>query len=367
MFILDDLEGFCALCVPMQLTYRRLDLQLAHRWTIASSFGPGGSGGTTIFGSVVVELRDKDGLLGLGEAAPSNRYKETPDSILTFLKQVDANRLSFTDVSGSMAYLDTIAPGNFGPKCALNIALLDGAARLAGKPVYDFLGLGFRENKHITSFSIGIASPEDIKEKVAKALHYPVLKLKVGSPQDRENLAALRSVSPTKTVRVDGNEAWKTKEEALRQIEWIAQDPNIEFIEQPMPASTDPADMRWLKDRSPLPLMADESYKSIADLPIAAECFHYVNVKLVKAGGITPSFEALQAARKAGLKTMIGCMIETSIQITAAAHLAELTDYLDIDGNLLITNDSYLGATAVDGKVSFAHTPEAIGLRVRAR
>lgn len=350
----------------MELTYRRLDLQLTHRWTIASSYGPGGGGGTSTYGSVIVELRDTQGVTGLGEAAPSNRYKETPDSIIDFLKRVDAQRLTFADVPGSMAYLETIAPGNFAPKCALNIALLDGAARAAGKPVYDFLGLGFTENKHVTSFSIGIASPDEIRRKVLEAANYPVLKLKVGSLEDRENIAALRSAAPSKTVRVDGNEAWKTKEEALRNIEWLAQDPHIEFIEQPMPAGTAREDLRWLKERSPLPLMADESYKSAADIEFCAECYHYVNVKLVKAGGISPSYEALKAARKVGMKTMIGCMIETSIQITAAAHLAELTDYLDIDGNLLITGDPYQGATAVNGNVSFAKTREEIGLRVRA-
>ncbi len=351
----------------MELTCRRLDLQLTHRWTIASSYGPGGGGGTSTYGSVIVELRDTQGVTGLGEAAPSNRYKETPDSIIDFLKRVDAQRLTFADVPGSMAYLETIAPGNFAPKCALNIALLDGAARLAGKPVYNFLGLGFTENKHVTSFSIGIATPDEIRRKVLEAANYPVLKLKVGSLEDRENIAALRSAAPEKTVRVDGNEAWKTKEEALRNIEWLAQDPHIEFIEQPMPAGTAREDLRWLKERSPLPLMADESYKSDADIDLCAECYHYVNVKLVKAGGISPSYEALKAARKAGMKTMIGCMIETSIQITAAAHLAELTDYLDIDGNLLITGDPYLGATAVNGKVSFAKTEETLGLRVKAK
>jgi L-Ala-D/L-Glu epimerase len=349
----------------MQLTHRRLDLQLTHRWTIASSYGPGGSGGTSTYGSVIVELLDRDGVTGLGEAAPSNRYQETPDSIIEFLKRVDATRLTFADVPGSMAYLDSIAPGNFAPKCALNIALLDGAARLAGKPVYDFLGLGFTENKHVTSFSIGIAAPDEIRRKVLEAANYPVLKLKVGSLEDRENIAALRSAAPSKTVRVDGNEAWKTKEEALRNIEWLAQDPHIEFIEQPMPAGTTREDLRWLKERSPLPLMSDESYKSAADIDLCAECYHYVNVKLVKAGGISPSYEALKAARKAGMKTMIGCMIETSIQITAAAHLAELTDYLDIDGNLLITGDPYRGATAVNGEVSFAETAETVGLRVK--
>lgn len=351
----------------MQMTFRRLDLQLAHKWTIASSYGPGGSGGTRLSPTVVLELTDAQGIIGLGEAAPSNRYKESPETIREFLQQVDVRQLSFDDISGSMAYLETLSPGDFAPKCALNIALLDGAAQKAGQAVYDYLKLGFTEDRHVSSFSIGIASPEDVRAKTTAAQNYPILKLKVGSPMDRENLTALREVSPKKTVRVDGNEAWKTKEEALRNIEWLAQDPHIEFIEQPMPAGTAREDLRWLKERSPLPLMADESYKSAADIELCAECYHYVNVKLVKAGGISPSYEALKAARQAGMKTMIGCMIETSIQITAAAHLAELTDYLDIDGNLLITGDPYLGATAVNGKVSFAETEERLGLRVRAK
>ncbi|MEQ1785336.1 MAG: enolase C-terminal domain-like protein, partial [Hyphomonadaceae bacterium] len=122
-----------------------------------------------------------------------------------------------------------------------------------------------------------------------------------------------------------------------------------------------------LKERSPLPIMGDESYKSAADIGLCADCYHAVNVKLVKTGGISGAYDALQAARKAGLKTMIGCMIESSVLITAAAHLAALTDYLDIDGNLLITNDPYLGATGERGMMSFAQTPEKLGLRVSAR
>jgi L-Ala-D/L-Glu epimerase len=351
----------------MQLRFWRAELALAHRWTIASGLGAGGGGGTTTFKVVFTELRDADGVTGIGEAAPSTRYAENSDSTVAFLEQVDARRLSFTDVPGSMAYLDTVAPGNYAPKCALNIALLDGAARKAGQAIYDHLGLGFTEGRHVTSFSIGIASPDEIRAKVREAESYPVLKLKVGSPNDRQNLAALREAAPTKTVRVDGNEAWKTKEEALRHIEWLAQDPHIEFIEQPMPADSAPADIRWLKERTPLPIMGDESYKSAADVNLCADCYHSVNVKLVKTGGISGAYEALQAARKAGLKTMIGCMIESSVLITAAAHLAALTDYLDIDGNLLITNDPYLGATGERGLISFAKTPEKLGLRVRAR
>ena len=150
-------------------------------------------------------------------------------------------------------------------------------------------------------------------------------------------------------------------------IEWCAKDGHIQFIEQPMPRDTSAKDMLWLKERSPLPLFADESYHTIKDVPYCAECFHGVNVKLVKTGGVSIAYEALQAARKAGLKTMLGCMIETSVLISAAAHLAELTDYLDIDGNLLITNDPYLGVTAEKGMLSFANAPEKIGLRVTKR
>ena len=196
---------------------------------------------------------------------------------------------------------------------------------------------------------------------------FPILKLKVGGPSDAANLAAVREIAPTKTIRVDANEAWKTKDEALRQIEWLARDPHIEFIEQPMPASSAPEDFAWLKERSPMPIMADESYLNAADLPRCAGCFHAVNVKLCKTGGVTRGFEALAAARKAGLKTMLGCMIESSILTAAGAHLAELTDYLDLDGNLLITNDPFAGVTSELGMMSFASAVEPFGLRVRGR
>jgi L-Ala-D/L-Glu epimerase len=245
--------------------------------------------------------------------------------------------------------------------------LLDGAAKRAGKPLHDFLGLNFAEGKHVTSFTIGIDSPEMIRRKVTEAEPFPILKIKVGGPNDEANLAAVRQVAPTKWLRLDANEGWRTKEEALRNIERIARDPHIEFIEQPMPATSAPADVTWLKDRSPLPIMADESYLNADDLPRVADCFHSVNVKLCKTGGVSRGFEALSAARKAGLKTMLGCMIESSILTSAGAHLAALTDYLDLDGNLLITNDPYAGVTSERGVMSFAGVAEKIGLRVRPR
>ena len=334
-------------------------LLLANPWKIASSKGSG------THNVVIAKLTDASGLTGLGECAPSSLYGESVAGVLEFCTRFDASRLSFSDIAGSMDYLATLPGIPVAAKCLLNIALLDGAAKQAGKPIYDFLGLGFRENHHITSFSIGIDTPEIVARKVADAAPYPVIKLKVGDPRDKENFAALRSVAPEKPVRVDANEGWKTKEHALQMLEWlVATDSKIQFVEQPMPRTTSVADLVWLKARSPLPLYADESCHTVKDIAHCAECYHGVNVKLVKTGGISMAFDTLQAARKAGLKTMIGCMIETSVLITAAAHLAELADHLDIDGNLLTTNDPFLGVTAEKGILSFASAKEKTGLRV---
>ncbi len=345
----------------VKLTYTRLDLQLAHTWTIARGSG------TNVYKVIVVELVGADGTVGRGEAAPSSRYKESVDTVEAFLKKVDARGLTFSDVEGSMTYLDTLSPHDMTAKCALNIALLDGAAKKAKQPIYDYLGLGFRDNHHLTSFTIGIDKPDVIRKKVIEADGYPVLKVKVGVADDKVNLQALREVAPAKTIRVDANEGWKTKEQALEMIQWLAADGHVQYVEQPMPAATPVKDWAWLKQRSPLPIFGDESYHLAKDVSVAAECFHGVNVKLVKTGGISAGYEALSAARKAGLKTMIGCMIETSILISAAAHLAELCDFLDVDGNVLITNDPYLGVTAEKGLLSFAATPEKTGLRVVPR
>lgn len=349
----------------MILTARPYELLLANPWKIASSKSSNGSG---THRTVIVELTDADGVKAIGEAAPSSLYGESADGLLKFLAQLDAARLSFTDIPGSMNFLESIPGIPWAAKCALNLALVDGAAKRAGQPVHDFFGLGFREQHHVTSFSIGIDAPDIIHKKVLDAAVYPVLKLKVGAAQDRENFAALRSAAPDKPVRVDANEGWKTKEEALRMLEWlVATDKNIQFVEQPMPRDASAADLTWLKERSPLPVFADESCHTVKDIPRCAECFHGVNVKLVKTGGVSMAYETLQAARKAGLQTMIGCMIETSVLISAAAHLAELADYLDVDGNLLITNDPFAGVTAEKGIVSFAQTKGKFGLQVTLR
>lgn len=350
----------------VEAIFKTVELRLTHPWAIARGLAPDGRGGSELCPVVVLELRDGEGWRGLGEASPSRRYGESVETVREFLRWIEPRRLSAADIEGSMGYLDGIRPGNQAAKGAVNLALCDLAARRAGLPLCDHLGLGFSEGKHLTSFSIGIDAPEAIRRKALAAEAYPILKLKLGGPRDRENLAALRQVSPNKPIRVDANEAWKDKEAALRQIEWLAEAAQpIQFVEQPMPADCDPREHAWLKARSPIPVMADESYMDARDVAACADGFHAVNVKLIKTAGVSGAVKALRAARRAGLQTMIGCMIETSILISAAAHLAELSDYLDLDGNLLITNDPYHGATASHGAVSFAQAPEPIGLRVR--
>jgi len=331
---------------------------MTDRWTLART-----AGATTAM-VVIVRLIDADDICGFGEAAPVARYHESVKSVEDFLGRIDPARLSFSDIEGSIQYFNALSNGDMSAKCAVSAALFDGAGKRAGKPVHDLLGLGFHEGRHLTSFTIGIDAPETIHRKVEAAAPFPIIKMKVGGADDETCLRKLREVAPTKQLRLDANEGWSTKERALERIEFFARDCRIDFIEQPMPASTRIEDWIWLKKRSPLPLFADESYHVANDLEKIVEGFHGVNVKLVKAGGIDAAAAALQAARRAGLKTMLGCMIETSILISAGAHLAELCDYLDLDGNLLVTNDPYEGVTAKNGVLSFAASREMSGLRV---
>ena len=345
----------------VKLKFENLDLQLAHEWTIARTRG------TRVVRVVIVKLKDSNGICGFGEAAPVARYNESSETVEAFLAKIDPDQLSFRDITASERYLCSLPQPSMPALCAVNAALLDGAAKYARKPIYDFMGLGFRERQHMTSLTIGIDRPDVIRQKVVAASGFPVLKMKVGVAADKDNLRALRDVAPTTPVRVDANEGWTTKERALNMIEWLANDGKIQFVEQPMPASTSVKNWIWLKQRSPLPIFGDESYHQADDAERAAECFHGVNVKLVKCGGIAAAADALRAARRCGLKTMLGCMIETSILISAAAHLAELSDYLDLDGNLLVTNDPYCGVSAENGMLSFQKTSEAFGLRVTAK
>lgn len=345
----------------MQLRFELIVLNLCDGWTTARTRGG------RVARTVIVTLTDEDGTVGLGEAAPISRYGESVDSAAAFLEQVDAARLHVGDVSGSMVHLDSVAAGESAAKSAVNCALLDLAAQRADQPLHAFLGLDFHNADHLTSFSIGIDTPGNIERKVEAVSEFPLLKIKLGADHDEEIVAAVRRVAPEKTIRVDANEGWTTREQALDRIEHLAVSGPVEFVEQPMPADAPADDLHWLKERSPLPLFADESFHTVADVEKCAGCFHGVNVKLSKTAGITGAMNALTAARSAGLKTMIGCMVESSVGITAAAHLASLADYLDLDGNLLIENDPFEGVRVERGMLLFSPASQRTGLKVQRR
>jgi L-Ala-D/L-Glu epimerase len=345
----------------VKLSHQVVDLRLALPWAIARTTEPGGLRRSQV---VHVILHDEvQGVTGHGEAAPISRYGESVASVEAFLERVDAALLSLDEYERSAALIEAIAPGELAAKCAVEMALLDAAAKRAGQPVWELLQLPPPGARAI-SYTIGIGSVQQVREQVRRGEPFPVLKLKLGGPDDRAAFHALRELAPTKTVWVDANEGWRDREQALRMIEWLARDPHVELIEQPLPAGQPEADHRWLFERSPLPVLADESCHRSAEVARVVGCFHGINVKLMKTGGLLEAKRTLRRARALGLRTMLGCMIESSLGIAAAFHLAGLADYLDLDSHLLLANDPFTGLTLHDGALQFAAASPMPGLGV---
>ena len=244
-------------------------------------------------------------------------------------------------------------PGQYAAKAAVDIALHDWAGQKLGTPVYRLFGLDPSDTP-VTTFSIGIDTPEVTREKVREAAPFPVLKIKVGLDTDEPTLEAVRSVTK-KPLRVDANEGWKDKDLALRRIKWL-ETQNVELIEQPMPAAM-LDEQRWLHSRVSMPIFADESCLRLADIPRIAGAYDGINVKVDKAGGLLAALRMIDAARAHDLKVMLGCMVSSSVAITAAAHLSPLVDYADLDGNLLVSNDPYSGVTVKEGKLVLPDGP----------
>jgi L-Ala-D/L-Glu epimerase len=197
---------------------------------------------------------------------------------------------------------------------------------------------------------------------VEEAAQYPVLKIKVGLDTDEATIAAVRAVTP-KPLRVDANEGWKDREEAVRKINWLEKQ-GVEFVEQPLAADRI-EDTRWVRSRVHIPIIADESCLHEQDIPRLKDAFDGINVKLDKAGGVLAAYRMIQIAKALGMKTMLGCMVSSSCTVTAAAHLSPLVDYADLDGNLLIANDPFEGVTVKDGKLILPDRP-GLGLRRRS-
>lgn len=329
------------------LRYQVFRLRLAHTWTLA--------GGSMDFKDTVFVKVRRDGVEGLGEAAPSSRFKETPESVMAFLEKARPllENADWSRHSEIAEALKAVSPGEGAAKAALDMALLDWNAKKRNLPLYRYLGLD-RGKTVPTSFSIGIDTPEAVRRKVNEAAAFPILKIKVGRKEDRAMIDAVRSQTD-KPLRIDANEGWKDKETALENIRWMKQS-GVELIEQPMPVGM-AEDIRWLHERSELPIVADEAVMNTGDVPGLKGLYDGLNIKLMKCGGIHEALRMAALARALGLKIMIGCMIESSLAIAAAAHIASVADWLDLDGNLLLSNDPAKGHPVLEGRIVLNDRP----------
>jgi L-alanine-DL-glutamate epimerase-like enolase superfamily enzyme len=330
-------------------------LKLKHTWTTVMS--------SSDFRDTLHFRYTRDGITGHGEGAPIVRYNESAESARKAIESVrglltGADPAQFEKITAEcFRRID----GQFAAKSAINIALMDWTGQRLGVPLYRYFGLDAKDAP-ITTFSIGIDNPATTRAKVMEAAPFPVLKIKVGLDTDEATIAAVRAVTK-KPLRVDANEGWKNKEEAVRKINWLEKQ-GVEFVEQPMPAAMI-EETRWVRSRVHIPIIADEACLHASDIPKLKDAFDGINVKLDKAGGVLEAWRMLQIAKAFGMKTMLGCMISSSCTVTAAAHLSPLVDYADLDGNLLIANDPFIGVQVRQGKLILPDRP-GLGLLPRA-
>jgi L-Ala-D/L-Glu epimerase len=324
---------------------KRLNLQ--HTWTTTMS--------SSQYRDTLHLSYRRAGITGHGEGAPIVRYHEDAESARKAVESVrgyllTADPMQYTKI---MAEVFRRLPGEWAAKSAIDIALMDWVAQKLGIPLCTLFGLDPKDAP-VTTFSIGIDTPEITRQKTREAEPYPVLKVKVGLSTDEPTIEAVRSVTK-KPLRVDANEGWKDKEEAVRKINWL-ETQGAELIEQPLPAEM-LEEQRWIRSRVHIPIFADEACLRAADIPKLKDAFDGVNIKLDKAGGTLEALRMIQMAKALGMKTMLGCMISSSVTITAAAHLSPLVDYADLDGNLLISNDPFRGVRVEKGKLVLPGKP----------
>lgn len=342
-----------AVFAEVNLHFYPYELKLNHSFNLSTM-------SRTSTPGVQIELT-VDSVMGRGEASMPPYLGESVESVMAFLSKIDPQRLSdpfaFEDIT---AYLDSLAPGNRAAKAAVDIALHDLTSKLLGQPWHRLYGLN-PASAPCTSYTITNDTPEELERKIAEAQPYKIWKVKMGVAGDRELIEFIRSRTD-RPICVDVNQGWKTKEEALENIKWLA-DKGVVFVEQPM-SKTDLDSHAWLKERSPLPIIADEAVQTSADIPALARAYDGINIKLMKSGGLHEAYKMAVLARALGLKVMIGCMTETSLAVSAAAQLAPLAEWVDLDGNLLIGNDPYVGMKIIDGRVTPADTPGMVTVKV---
>lgn len=331
---------------PLKLRYRPYTLNLKHAFNLASS-----SRTTT---PVVLTELEYNGITGYGEASMPPYLGESHESVLKFLSKVDLSR--FDDpfqMENILNYVDALEEGNKAAKASVDIALHDLVGKMMKQPWYRIWGYDASKTP-VTSFTIGIDTREVVRQKVKEAEPYKILKVKLGRDTDKQMIETIREVTD-KPLCVDVNQGWKDRQFALDMAYWL-KEKEVVFLEQPMPKEQ-LDDMAWVTERSPIPTIGDEAVQRLGDVLKAHKVYSGINIKLMKCTGMREAHEMLTLARALDMKVMIGCMTETSCAISAAAQLAPMTDWADLDGALLISNDVYKGTAVVDGKVILSSGP----------
>jgi L-Ala-D/L-Glu epimerase len=330
----------------MKLTYRPYTLELHHVFTIATN-----SRTTT---PVVLTEIELNGVIGYGEASMPPYLGESHESVQAFLSKVDLSRYENPfDLETILKDIDSLAPHNPAAKASVDIALHDLVGKIMNQPWYNIWGYD-KTKTPFTSFTIGIDTPDAVRQKTKEAEEFKVLKVKLGRDTDKDMIEAIRSVTD-KPITSDVNQGWTNKEIALEMIHWL-QEHGVVMVEQPMPKER-VDDLAWLTERSPLPIIGDEGVQRLKDVKGALGVYHGINIKLMKSTGMREAQKMLMLARSLGMKVMIGCMTETSCAISAASHLSPMADWADLDGALLIKNDIFDGTKVLGGKVTLMDRP----------
>jgi len=320
------------------LRFRPYTLEMRHTFTVASF-----SRTTT---PVVLAELEYEGVVGYGEASMPPYLGESQESAMRFLREVDlAGFRSPFETEEILRYVDGIAAGNTAAKACLDIALHDLMGKRMHQPFYKIWGLN-PDRIPPTSYTIGLDTEEIVRKKTVEAAGFKMLKVKLGLDTDRMMVETIRSVTDV-PLCADINQGWKDREKALEMAHWLAER-GVVFLEQPMPKDRI-NDMAWLTERSPIPTIADEGCQRLADIPKLQGVYTGINIKLMKCTGMREAKKMAELARALGMKVMIGCMTETSCAISAAAQLAPLADWADLDGALLIKNDPYNGMKVENG------------------
>lgn len=340
-----------SLKTKMDLSFEILKLRTKHPFGISY-----GSSSDSL--SVLVRLKYGE-YEGFGESAPASYHSESISTVLAVLEDFKKKDILGDDpfaIEAVMKRMDKAIAGNASAKAGIEMAMQDICGKILGKPLQQIFGLSDLPAP-ITDFTIGIDNLEMLERKTKEAVAdgFKVLKVKQGTNYDREIIKCVRKHAGDIPIRVDANGAW-TPKQAVEMSKFLAEH-NVQFIEQPVPKFAPLEEWRYVHEHSQLPIFADESCGRANDAARLAGVVDGIVVKLAKTGGISEAIKLIHTARAHNLKVMIGCMIESSIGISAAAHIAPLVDYLDLDGAMLIAEDPFDGAVYKDGYMVISDRP----------